>query len=200
MDFLFTDFYGYNNPFDNVSAPRVMRTSYRVRDVEIPGRPDYGNSALDNPPAGTLMEDWEFVEGVGDLDTCNGRFCTTPEYTTGTYAYFVTVDENDTDVTKFPFIIGKTTRETIDTTFTQGGAQLPEVTITVTVGTDSVNGQATGVFYFNGVEKPANFALERETTKYIFNQDDDSNATFGDAYHPLMVSAEKMVKLVTTII
>tara|TARA_B100000214_G_scaffold190438_1_gene137627 strand:- start:15827 stop:17815 length:1989 start_codon:yes stop_codon:yes gene_type:complete len=183
--------YGYNSPFDNISTPRVMRTSYRVRDVEIPGRPDYGNSS-DNPPAGTLMEDWEFVEGVGDLDTCNGRFCTTPEYTTGTYAYFVTVDENDTDVVKFPFIIGKTTRETIDTTFTnepvQGGAQLPEVTITVTVGTDSVNGQATGVFYFNGVEKPANFALERETTKYIFNQDADSNATFGDTYHPLMVS------------
>ena len=56
------------------------------------------------------------------------------------------------------------------------------------MGTDSVNGQATGVFYFNGVEKPANFALERETTKYIFNQDADSNATFGDTYHPLMVS------------
>ena len=30
----------------------------------------------------------------------------------------VTVDESDVDVTKFPFIIGNTTRENIDTTFT----------------------------------------------------------------------------------
>ena len=29
-----------------------------------------------------------------------------------------------------------------------------EVTVNVAVGTDTVGGQVTGVFYFNGVEKP----------------------------------------------
>ena len=74
---------------------------------------------------GTLMEDYEYVEGTGDLDLHNGRFAITPEYQDGTYAYFLTVDETNTDITKFPFIIGLKTRETIDTTFTsetpQGG-------------------------------------------------------------------------------
>jgi len=109
--------YGYDTPFDNLSGTRTMRTSYAVRDTEAPGRPDYGNNS-DNPPAGTLMEDYEYVEGTGDLDIHNGRFAITPEYQDGTYAYFLTVDESDVDVTKFPFIIGNTTRETLDTTFT----------------------------------------------------------------------------------
>ena len=109
--------YGYNTPFDNLSGSRVMRTSYAVRDTEAPGRPDYGNNN-DNPPAGTLMEDYEYVEGTGDLDIHNGRFAITPEYQDGTYAYFLTVDETDVAVTKFPYIIGTTTRETIDTAFT----------------------------------------------------------------------------------
>ena len=109
--------YGYDVPFNNLSGTRPMRTSYSVKDSEAPGRPDYGNTT-DNPPAGTLMEDYEYVEGTGDLDSHNGRFAITPEYQDGTYAYFLTVDENNVDNTKFPYIIGNTTRETIDTTFT----------------------------------------------------------------------------------
>ena len=109
--------YGYDVPFDNLSGTRTMRTGYAVRDTEVAGRPDYGNTA-DNPPAGTLMEDYEYIEGTGDLDLHNGRFAITPEYQDGTYAYFLTVDETNTDITKFPFIVGLKTRETIDTTFT----------------------------------------------------------------------------------
>ncbi len=109
--------FGYDNPFDNLSGTRTMRTQYGIRDQEAPGRPDYGTDS-DNPPAGALMEDYEYVEGSGDLDIHNGRYCFTPEYPTGTYAYFLTVDPDDNDITKFPYIIGNTTRETIDTTFT----------------------------------------------------------------------------------
>ena len=109
--------YGYDVPFNSLSGTRVMRTSYGVKDTEAPGRPDYGSTS-DNPPAGTLMEDYEYVEGTGDLDIHNGRFAITPEYQDGTYAYFLTVDENNVDNTKFPYIIGGTTRETLDTTFT----------------------------------------------------------------------------------
>ena len=59
--------------------------------------------------------------------------------------------------------------------------------ITVTVGVDTVGGQATGVFYFNGVEKPASFAVSRGA-KYTFIQNDSSNATYGGVHHPLMFS------------
>ena len=60
--------------------------------------------------------------------------------------------------------------------------------IAVTVGADSVAGQATGVFYFNGVEKPGSFILRRGVA-YTFDQSDSSNATYGGVHHPLMVSA-----------
>ena len=60
-------------------------------------------------------------------------------------------------------------------------------TITVTVGTDTVNGQATGVFYFNGVEKPNNFEFERGSV-YFFDQSDSSNSTWNNQSHPLMFS------------
>ena len=60
-------------------------------------------------------------------------------------------------------------------------------TITVTVGVDTVNGQATGVFYFNGVEKPAAFPIARGSS-YTFNQNDSSNATYNNQAHPLMFS------------
>jgi len=60
-------------------------------------------------------------------------------------------------------------------------------TITVTVGVDNVGGQSTGVFYFNGTEKPALFPITRNTT-YVFNQDHSTNETYGGANHPLMFS------------
>ena len=39
---------------------------------------------------GTFVRDYEYVAGLGDLDQCNGRFGTTPEFPKGTYAYFLT--------------------------------------------------------------------------------------------------------------
>ena len=60
-------------------------------------------------------------------------------------------------------------------------------TINVTVSTDTVGGQATGVFYFNGVEKPGSFPIARGGT-YILNQDDASNVNYNSQEHPLMFS------------
>ena len=156
--------YGYDVPFDNLSGTRTMRTGYAVKDTEAPGRPDYG-STNDNPPAGTLMEDWEYVEGVGDLDIHNGRFAITPEYQDGTYAYFLTVDENDVDVTKFPFIIGNTTREIIDTTFTVetpaaggggggGGGPLPILSFVAQPQNATVNAGETATFTVTKLVSP----------------------------------------------
>ena len=60
--------------------------------------------------------------------------------------------------------------------------------IAVTVGVDTVAGQSTGVFYFNGVEKPGSFILRRGVA-YTFDQSDSSNATYASVHHPLMISA-----------
>jgi hypothetical protein len=45
---------------------------------------------------GTYTTDYEFVEGSGDLDQCNGMFTKTPEFPDGTYSYFVT--------SEFPYV------------------------------------------------------------------------------------------------
>ncbi|MBU3700415.1 MAG: YHYH protein, partial [Candidatus Kapabacteria bacterium] len=55
---------------------------------------------------GSYSEDYEFVEGSGDLDVHNGRFCKTPEYPEGTYAYFATIDADGNSV--YPYVIGPT--------------------------------------------------------------------------------------------
>ena len=70
-------------------------------------------------PLGRYMEDNDYLgdhinPGTGtnyqqgtdfDLDQYNGRWCYTPEFPTGTYAYFVAVSSNGTPV--FPYDIGR---------------------------------------------------------------------------------------------
>ena len=67
--------------------------------------------------------------------------------------------------------------------FSRGGT----VNVAVTVAVDNVNGQATGVFYFDGVEKPALYSINRGVT-FIFDQSNASNATYNSQAHPLMFS------------
>jgi hypothetical protein len=63
-------------------------------------------------PLGRYMEDNDYlgdhgyVQGVDfDLDEYNGRFCVTPEYPNGTYAYFVAISASGAPV--FPYNIGR---------------------------------------------------------------------------------------------
>lgn len=79
-----------------------MISSYQIREItERTTLPDGTllNTDLSGPkvsntyPIGFYMEDYAFIEGSGSLDKHNGRFCITPEYPEGTYAYFVTVDQ-----------------------------------------------------------------------------------------------------------
>jgi len=62
-----------------------------------------------------------------------------------------------------------------------------QITVSVTVGTDTVGGQVTGVFYLNGVEKPDQFPITRGAT-YLFDQNDASNANYNNQAHPFMFS------------
>lgn len=77
--------YGYSDPQDSQSSIQKLSSSYQLKEGDRPG----GN-APDGKYDGTFVRDYEYVEGTGDLDECNGRFAVTPEYPEGTYAYFMT--------------------------------------------------------------------------------------------------------------
>jgi hypothetical protein len=94
--------YGYKNT-DGTGGIARMRTSYQLKNMT--SRTD--GPAIDGQyPIGCFLEDFEFVSGSGDLDEHNGRFCITPEYPSGTYAYFVTIDENLDPA--YPYTMGPT--------------------------------------------------------------------------------------------
>lgn len=51
-------------------------------------------------PLYEFVEDYQYEEGFGTLDEHNGRYCVTPEFPNGVYAYFATLT--------FPYFIGNT--------------------------------------------------------------------------------------------
>lgn len=63
-----------------------LASSYRLKAGRRPG----GNRGPGGRHDGAFIQDYEYVAGLGDLDECNGRFCVTPEFPQGTYAYFLT--------------------------------------------------------------------------------------------------------------
>lgn len=79
--------YGYRDAKDATSAIQKLRSSYRLKPGQRPG----GN-APGGTYDGTFVADYQYIEGSGDLDPCNGRHCVTPEFPDGTYAYFLTED------------------------------------------------------------------------------------------------------------
>lgn len=76
--------YGHADPEDSGSAVVKMRSSYQTVDAPA-DRPSIDDFAL-----GHFEEDWNYVEGSGDLDECNGRFAVTPEFPQGIYHYYIT--------------------------------------------------------------------------------------------------------------
>jgi arylsulfatase A-like enzyme len=76
------------------------------------------NDAATGPPVSTAfpigwyLQDFDYLGDRGytqgtdfDLDESNGRWCVTPEYPSGIYAYFVTIDA--TFQPAYPYIIGR---------------------------------------------------------------------------------------------
>ena len=95
--------YGYLDPCDFNSEITVLQSSWRLKDVpdldrpailtELAGGPGGGQTDLNIPiPMGAFTQDFEYVEGLGDLDECNGRIGATPEFPDGIYHYMVTDD------------------------------------------------------------------------------------------------------------
>ena len=102
--------FGYANATDSNSGITRMVSSYQLRSIaDRTILPDASNSTPPGPavsasfPLGTYVQDYEYVMGSGTLDEFNGRYCYTPEYPTGTYAYFLSTDNNGDPI--FPYIL-----------------------------------------------------------------------------------------------
>ncbi|MEL6330464.1 MAG: YHYH protein [Planctomycetota bacterium] len=77
---------GHADPNDPDSPLMTLTPSYRPKQGERPAPPDGPGGAFD----GSYTADWEYVQGLGDLDEANGRHGVTPEFPDGTYYYVVT--------------------------------------------------------------------------------------------------------------
>ena len=101
--------YGFRNKSGGVITQ--MKSGYSL-DIK-PNRPP--TSIF---PEGFFVEDYTHVTSTEEdiLDENNGRFCITPDYPNGTYAYFMTVDDDSVEPSgvfenykkpTFPYIIGQ---------------------------------------------------------------------------------------------
>jgi YHYH protein/type IX secretion system substrate protein len=106
--------YGFQNA-DGTGGIVRIKSGYQLRNINT--RTEWADgTAVDNGPdvsttyfLGYFREDYEWLAHAGEedyLDQHNGRFCVTPEYPDGTYAYFATVDENWNSA--YPYIVGPT--------------------------------------------------------------------------------------------
>ena len=94
--------YGYQNT-DGTGGIVRIKSSYSLKNM----------STRNNGPAvstsyylGYFREDYEYIANSNPdyLDQHNGRFCITPEYPQGTYAYFCTVDDQWNSA--YPYAVG----------------------------------------------------------------------------------------------
>ncbi len=99
---------GHSDPKDAKSPLRKMQPSFQLKQGERTGAPDGPGGKYD----GRFTQDFEFVNGSGDLDECNGRVGVTPEFPESIYHYYITGE--------FPFL-PRRWRGTPDSSFGKAG-------------------------------------------------------------------------------
>ncbi|MFT3794283.1 YHYH protein [Flavobacterium sp.] len=107
--------YGYANA-DGSGGITRMKSSYALRNITVRTHYADGSNVTDGPavsttfPLGMYREDYQYnptsAATPDYLDEHNGRFCVTPEYPQGTYAYFATVDANHNSA--YPYVVAPT--------------------------------------------------------------------------------------------
>ncbi len=147
--------YGYAN-VDGTGGIIRMKSSYQLRDITVRTHYANGTDVTDGPavsttyPLGHYREDYEFVSHANQpdyLDEHNGRYCVTPEYPNGTYAYFCTVDENWNSA--YPYVVGPTFYGPLV------ASKVNSITEAVTVYNATVNVSSTVSFDFAVYPNPA---------------------------------------------
>jgi hypothetical protein len=105
--------YGYTN-VDGTGGIARMKSGYQLRTITVRNTYADGTTVTAGPPVnatyplGRYREDYGYIDHSEPdyLDEHNGRFCVTPEYPDGIYAYFCTVDENWNSA--YPYVVGPT--------------------------------------------------------------------------------------------
>ena len=100
--------FGLSDPSDFNSGFRAMKTAYEAMPQEVYGRPSDITY-----PSGFFVEDYVYTDN-GDLDEYNGRYCRTPEFPNGVYAYFAGISTDTQSLAKvpqFPYFIGPKFRD-----------------------------------------------------------------------------------------
>ena len=126
--------YGYSNPTNPASGLRRMVSGFAARNggngtdnlaqngrTALPAwavreqsmnAKQTGPAVNQNRPLGYYIEDYAYLGDCGkilgkdfDLDELNGRWCVTPEFPKGTFAYFTTIDASGTPV--YPYNMGR---------------------------------------------------------------------------------------------
>ena len=104
--------YGYSNP-ENTSSPiTLVRSGYTLDTSKVENRPSTSTFG-----GGFFIDDYKFTNS-GDLDIHNGRFCKTPDFPNGTYAYFVGIKTDITTNTltpSYPYFVGDSYRSKVET-------------------------------------------------------------------------------------
>jgi hypothetical protein len=131
---------GQNGTQNLAAVGRTNIPAWAVRLYNVPANQS-GPTVSTMYPLGRYMEDNDYLGDLGytrsvdfDLDEYNGRWCVTPEFPGGTYAYFVSISSNGTPT--FPYNIGRafygsptgsavaSVTESVTTNFV-GGARAP---------------------------------------------------------------------------
>ena len=94
--------FGYSNPNSTISGTKRLRSGYNQVPTAKLNTDDNRPGDISEFSAGFFIEDYYF-DNSGDLDEYNGRYCITPEYPNGTYAYFSVLDVNGRP--DFPYCI-----------------------------------------------------------------------------------------------
>jgi hypothetical protein len=203
--------YGYSNASNANSGIRRMISGYVIRNgsygtsnltangrMTIPqwavrlynvSSNESGPSVSTSYPLGRYMEDNDYLgdhgytQGVDfDLDEYNGRFCVTPEFPNGTYAYFVAISANGTPV--FPYNIGRgyygspvggnvsSITESVTTNFLGGPEATPSLnTPTVNLGAVTLTWSATegGTYMVQSTTNYSAWTINSTTVAAVLN-------------------------------
>jgi len=106
---------GQNGADDLAQAGRTILPAWDAREHNRSAQlasTQTGPNVSQMYPLGHYIEDYAYLGDCGktlgkdfDLDEVNGRWCVTPEYPNGTYAYFTTIDANGVPV--YPYSMGR---------------------------------------------------------------------------------------------
>ena len=104
--------YGYRNPLDDNSVIVEMKSGYKLlfqNNLEPERQTDRNGGGLNTDYSiGEFEQDYKWTSKNADLDSNNGRYCKTPDYPNGVYAYFMTASVNLNSLSSegFPYFIG----------------------------------------------------------------------------------------------